>query len=64
MMSVTPDNSELWVTGRYRNYVHVVDTKEYKVLARIRTDLAPHGVTFPGRRVTTEPETGFLPFIL
>jgi YVTN family beta-propeller protein len=46
MMSVTPDGRELWVTSRYRNYVHVVDAREYKVLARIKTDLAPHGVMF------------------
>ncbi|MFQ5658754.1 MAG: YncE family protein, partial [Candidatus Methylomirabilales bacterium] len=46
MMSVTPDGRELWVTSRYRNYIHVVDAREYKVLARIQTDLSPHGVTF------------------
>ena len=46
MMSVTPDGSELWVTSRYRNYVHVIDARSFRVLDRIQTGAAPHGVTF------------------
>jgi len=52
MMALSPDGSQLWISGRYDRSVYVIDTTTGAVLHRIAVGGAPHGLTFfpnPGR---------------
>jgi YVTN family beta-propeller protein len=52
MLQVSPDGTELWASGRSHGMVYVVDPSTGELLDRIRTGLAPHGLTYfpqPGR---------------
>jgi YVTN family beta-propeller protein len=52
MGGVSPDGSQLWLSGRYNAEVYVIDTKTGHLLARIPTGPGPHGLDYfpqPGR---------------
>jgi YVTN family beta-propeller protein len=52
MGAVSPDGSQLWLSGRYHNEVYVLSTVDGKLLAKIAVGDGPHGLTFwpqPGR---------------
>jgi YVTN family beta-propeller protein len=52
MGSVSADGTELWLSGRYRKEVYVIDTTTGAVTHRIPVGRGPHGLTFfpqPGR---------------
>jgi DNA-binding beta-propeller fold protein YncE len=46
MLQVSPDGTELWASGRSNGVVYVVDTSTGDLLERIRTGVAPHGLTY------------------
>lgn len=52
MLQVSPDGTELWASGRSHGVVYVIDTHSGELVDRLRTGLAPHGLTYfpqPGR---------------
>jgi YVTN family beta-propeller protein len=52
MGGVSPDGSELWLSGRYDGEVYAIDTRTGKQLARISVGNGPHGLAVwpqPGR---------------
>ena len=52
MGGLSPDGSQLWLSGRYHGEVIVIDTSTGAVLHRIPVGSAPHGLAFfpqPGR---------------
>jgi YVTN family beta-propeller protein len=52
MGGVSPDGSQLWLSGRYNSEVYVIDTTTGKLLARIPVGPGPHGLDYfpqPGR---------------
>jgi len=52
MGGVSPDGSQLWLSGRYNAEVYVIDTLTGQLLARIPTGPGPHGLDYfpqPGR---------------
>ena len=52
MGGVSPDGSQLWLSGRYNAEVYVIDTRTGQLLARIATGPGPHGLDYfpqPGR---------------
>ncbi len=46
MVQVSPDGSQLWTSGRFNGEVYVVDTRTGALMQRIRTGIAPHGLTY------------------
>ncbi|WP_424952972.1 YncE family protein [Deinococcus sp.] len=52
MGSVSPDGTQLWLSGRYNDEVYVFDTRSGRLLRRIPVGRGPHGLTYfpqPGR---------------
>jgi YVTN family beta-propeller protein len=52
MGSVSPDGTELWVSGRYDDEVYVFDTRAGRLTHRIKVGWQPHGLSYwpqPGR---------------
>ncbi len=52
MGALSPDGSQLWLSGRSHGEVYVLSTTDGKLLARIPVGDGPHGLTFwpqPGR---------------
>lgn len=52
MGNVSADGKQLWLSGRYHNEVYVFDTTDGHLLAKIKVDREPHGLTVwpqPGR---------------
>jgi YVTN family beta-propeller protein len=52
MGGVSPDGTQLWLSGRYHSEVYVFDTNNGKLLARIPVGKGPHGLCYypqPGR---------------
>uniref|UniRef100_Q01VU5 40-residue YVTN family beta-propeller repeat protein n=1 Tax=Solibacter usitatus (strain Ellin6076) TaxID=234267 RepID=Q01VU5_SOLUE len=52
MGGVSADGKVLWLAGRYNSEVYAIDTREGKLLARIRVGREPHGLCVypqPGR---------------
>jgi YVTN family beta-propeller protein len=52
MGGVSPDGSQLWLSGRYNKEVYVISTKTGQLLARIPVGAGPHGLDYfpqPGR---------------
>ncbi len=52
MGALSPDGSQLWLSGRYDSEVYVFDTKDGSLLKRIPVGNGPHGLTYmpqPGR---------------
>jgi YVTN family beta-propeller protein len=52
MGGVSADGSQLWLAGRYSAAVYVIDTRDGRLLARIRVGNGPHGLCLfpqPGR---------------
>ncbi|WP_229776631.1 YVTN family beta-propeller repeat protein [Deinococcus ruber] len=52
MGSVSPDGTQLWLSGRYSDVVYVFDTRSGKLTHRIKVGKGPHGLTYfpqPGR---------------
>jgi YVTN family beta-propeller protein len=52
MGALSPDGSQLWLSGRYHNEVYVINTVDGNLLARIAVGNGPHGLTYwpqPGR---------------
>ena len=52
MGSVSPDGTELWLSGRYHGEVYVFDTATGQLKHRIKTGAGTHGLTYfpqPGR---------------
>ncbi len=44
MPMLSPDGTQLWVSGRYGNVAAVIDARTLKPLATFRTGRSPHGV--------------------
>ena len=52
MGGLSPDGSQLWLSGRYHNEVYVLDTKDGRLIKRIKVGNGPHGLLYwpqPGR---------------
>ncbi len=52
MGAVSPDGSQLWLSGRYHGVVYVLSTVDGALLAKIPVGSGPHGLTYwpqPGR---------------
>lgn len=52
MGNLSPDGRQLWLSGRYDDVVYCLDTRTGRLLARIPSGPAPHGLTYwpqPGR---------------
>jgi len=52
MGGVSPDGTQLWLSGRYNAEVYVIDTTTGQLLARIPVGAGPHGLDYfpqPGR---------------
>jgi DNA-binding beta-propeller fold protein YncE len=52
MGGVSADGRELWLSGRYRSEVYVIDTGSGQLLHTIRVGAGPHGLDLfpqPGR---------------
>ena len=52
MFQLSPDGTQLWVSGRYDGAVYVVDTRSGALLATVYTGFEPHGLCYfpnPGR---------------
>ena len=52
MGGVSPDGTQLWLSGRYDREVYVIDTRTGQLLARIPVGAGPHGLDYfpqPGR---------------
>jgi YVTN family beta-propeller protein len=52
MGGVSADGTQLWLSGRYRSEVYVIDTRTGALLQRIPVGLGPHGIAVfpqPGR---------------
>lgn len=52
MGALSPDGSQLWLSGRYDSETYVFDTANGRLLARIPVGNGPHGLTYvpqPGR---------------
>lgn len=52
MMALSPNGSQLWISGRFDRSVYVVDTATGTLVHRITVGGAPHGLSFfsnPGR---------------
>lgn len=52
MGGVSPDGSQLWLSGRYNSEIYGIDTKTGKLDARIKVGNGPHGMSVwpqPGR---------------
>jgi YVTN family beta-propeller protein len=52
MGALSPDGSQLWLSGRYHGEVYVISTVDGTLLARIPVGSGPHGLTYwpqPGR---------------
>jgi YVTN family beta-propeller protein len=52
MGGVSPDGTQLWLSGRYNREVYVIDTRSGALLARIPVGAGPHGLDYfpqPGR---------------
>jgi YVTN family beta-propeller protein len=48
MGGVSPDGSQLWLSGRYNGEIYVIDTRNGNLLRRIPVGLGPHGLcVFP-----------------
>jgi YVTN family beta-propeller protein len=52
MGNLSPDGTQLWLSGRFDNEVYALDTTNGALLARIPSGPAPHGLTYwpqPGK---------------
>jgi YVTN family beta-propeller protein len=52
MGGLSPDGSQLWLSGRYHNEVYVLDTRDGRLIKRIKVGNGPHGLLYwpqPGR---------------
>jgi YVTN family beta-propeller protein len=52
MGGVSPDGSQLWLSGRYDRVVYVIDTTDGHLIAKIPVGAGPHGLDYfpqPGR---------------
>jgi YVTN family beta-propeller protein len=52
MGGVSPDGTQLWLSGRYNSEIYVIDTRTGALLHRIPVGLGPHGLCLfpqPGR---------------
>lgn len=52
MGALSPDGSQLWLTGRYHNEVYVLSAADGRLIKRIRVGSGPHGLLYwpqPGR---------------
>lgn len=52
MGGLSPDGSQLWLSGRYHGGVYVLDTTDGRLIKRIKVGKGPHGLLYwplPGR---------------